>query len=241
MYDIEVKKGRTFRYDLWYGGEPPPTVTWERNGVILQPDDRVSMDVFAKRTVYCERNTVVTVVKADRAVDTGTYKIRLVCEGGTFEASGKVNVLDVPQKPRSLHPDEIRAEHVKLSWQPPEDDGGTPITKYQVRMIDLEGGDWITVEETESNCRATTVTGLRPGHLYQFEVYAINKEGFSLPIRTRDPIKAENPYSKFFKYKPFDKLHKTFYSKSPSERAPRPDHSGLRQQVGDPAVEAAHH
>ena len=43
------------------------------------------MEIFAKKTVYCERNTVVTVVKADRAVDTGTYKIRLVCEGGTFE------------------------------------------------------------------------------------------------------------------------------------------------------------
>ena len=51
----------------------------------LQPDERTSMEIFAKKTVYCERNTVVTVVKADRAVDTGTYKIRLVCEGGTFE------------------------------------------------------------------------------------------------------------------------------------------------------------
>ena len=30
MYDIEVRKGRTFRYDLWFGGEPPPTVFWER-------------------------------------------------------------------------------------------------------------------------------------------------------------------------------------------------------------------
>ena len=36
MYDIEIKKGRTFRYDLWYGGEPPPTVIWERNGIVLQ-------------------------------------------------------------------------------------------------------------------------------------------------------------------------------------------------------------
>lgn len=129
MYDIEIKKGRTFRYDLWYGGEPPPNVIWERNGIVLQglrvrklgktrrdskstsahssisfvlipppklrtlfrrsmpvkPDERTSMEIFAKKTVYCERNTVVTVVKADRAVDTGTYKIRLVCEGGTFE------------------------------------------------------------------------------------------------------------------------------------------------------------
>jgi len=41
---------------------------------------------------------------------------------------------------------------------------------------------------------SATVKGLRPGHLYQFEVYAINKEGLSAPAKTRDPIKAENPY-----------------------------------------------
>jgi hypothetical protein len=37
---------------------------------------------------------------------------------------------------------------------------------------------------------------LKPGHLYQFEVYAINKEGQSEPVCTGDPILAENPYSK---------------------------------------------
>ena len=57
----------------------------------LKPDERTSMEIFAKKTVYCERNTVVTVVKADRAVDTGTYKIRLVCEGGTFEVQERQN------------------------------------------------------------------------------------------------------------------------------------------------------
>ena len=60
----------------------------------------------------------------------------MTCEAGTFEASANVNVLDVPLKPRSLVPDEVRAEHVKLSWQPPADDGGTPITNYIV-VLDL--------------------------------------------------------------------------------------------------------
>ena len=73
--------------------------------------------------------------KADRARDTGKYTIRLSCEAGTFEATGNVNVLDVPTKPRQLMPDEVRAEHVKLSWLPPEDDGGTPITSYLVRSV----------------------------------------------------------------------------------------------------------
>lgn len=47
-----------------------------------------------------------------------------------------------------------------------------------------------------TSCNATA-KGLKPGHLYQFEVYAINKEGQSEPICTGDPILAENPYSEF--------------------------------------------
>ena len=72
-------------------------------------------------------------LQADRARDTGRYTIKLVCEAGTFEASANVNVLDVPSKCRCMHVDEVRAEHVKLSWAVPEDDGGTPITSYLVR------------------------------------------------------------------------------------------------------------
>ena len=53
-------------------------------------------------------------------------------------------MLDVPTKPRMLMPDEVRAEHVKLSWQPPDDDGGTPITNYLVRYMDIDTGEWVS-------------------------------------------------------------------------------------------------
>ena len=42
---------------------------------------------------------------------------------------------------------------------------------------------------------STTVRNLKPGHLYRFEVYAINKEGESDPTQS-EPVKAEAPYSK---------------------------------------------
>ena len=44
------------------------------------------------------------IIQADRQLDSGKYTIRLTCEGGNFEASGFVNVLDVPAKPKSLIP-----------------------------------------------------------------------------------------------------------------------------------------
>ncbi len=46
-----------------------------------------------------------------------------------------------------------RAEHVVLGWAPPEDDGGCPITGYQVRMMDVEsgGGEFITVADVRKS------------------------------------------------------------------------------------------
>ena len=66
MYDIEIKKGQCFRYDIWFGGEPPPAVTWERkDGIINSETDpaRITLELMAKKKVYCERNTVLTVKK----------------------------------------------------------------------------------------------------------------------------------------------------------------------------------
>ena len=67
MYDIEIKKGQTFRYDIWFGGEPPPAVTWERHDGVINPDndDRIMLELFAKRSVYCQKNTVLTVKKVN--------------------------------------------------------------------------------------------------------------------------------------------------------------------------------
>ena len=86
----------------------------------------------------------------------------------------------------------MRAEYCKLSWETPEDDGGTPLSAYMVNMMDLSQNEWVTVAETKD--KSVEVKGLKPGHLYRFEVVALNKEGMSPPARLKDPVKAENPY-----------------------------------------------
>lgn len=59
--------------------------------------------------------------------------------------------------------------------------------------MDLEQNEWIPCAETAS--KSVEVKGLKPGHLYRFEVVAVNKEGESAPARTKDPVRAENPYA----------------------------------------------
>ena len=58
---------------------------------------------------------------------------------------------------------------VTLTWEAPEDDGGSAITDYEVR---IDGkGRWISIGSTETT---HTVTGLVNGQVYVFQVRAVN-------------------------------------------------------------------
>ena len=63
MYDMTLKKGRPIRYDLWFGGEPAPTVEWIREGRTIANDENTSIELYSKNTVYTERNTVLNIPK----------------------------------------------------------------------------------------------------------------------------------------------------------------------------------
>ena len=70
-----------------------------------------------------------------------------------------------------------------MSWEAPEDDGGSPIANYVVNMMDLTVNEWVIA--TESKDKSAEIKGLKPGHLYRFEVVAINKEGESPPAKLK--------------------------------------------------------
>ena len=74
--------------------------------------------------------------------------------------------------PRSFEP--TPGDHqVALYWIPPSDDGGSPVTGYEVRVD--RAGDWTSVGD--STTRRHTVTGLANGQTYTIEVRAVNAAG----------------------------------------------------------------
>ena len=76
-----------------------------------------------------------------------------------------------PGAPRNLRAVSGDGQAV-LSWNPPEDNGGAPITDYEYR-IDSKG-DWISIGSTETSY---TVSGLENGAEYLFQVRAVNEIG----------------------------------------------------------------
>ncbi len=74
MHDITLKKGRPIRYDIWFGGEPAPTVEWIREGRTLTNDKSTSIELYSRNAIYTNKNTVLSIPKADRYDPTGTCR-----------------------------------------------------------------------------------------------------------------------------------------------------------------------
>ena len=79
MHDITLKKGRPIRYDLWFGGEPAPSVEWIRDGRTLMSDPFTSIELYCKNTIYTERNTVLSIPKVRIWVRIGESRLSSRC------------------------------------------------------------------------------------------------------------------------------------------------------------------
>ena len=77
----------------------------------------------------------------------------------------------VPSAPRNLLAEGGDGQ-VKLTWEAPENDGGSEITDYQYRINGRN--PWISIGSTDTT---HTVTGLVNGTAYVFEVRAVNRIG----------------------------------------------------------------
>lgn len=184
---ITVRAGKPIKYDVDVRGEPPPTITWYQKDKELLSEGNVEI----KNVDY---NTKLSVVDSTRK-NTGLYKIRAVNQHGEDEAEVEVTVLSAPGKPKGpLKVEDVTKNGCKLKWEKPEDDGGKPITAYQVEKYDKDQKRWVPVGRTPGNETELDVKGLQEGHEYQFRVRAVNEEGESEPLTTEGSIIAKNPY-----------------------------------------------
>lgn len=55
---------------------------------------------------------------------------------------------DKPGQPVGpLKAEEVRADHIKVAWKKPKDNGGSEITGYVVEKMDMDSGQWIPAGE----------------------------------------------------------------------------------------------
>ena len=109
---------------------------------------------------------------------------------GPGEASSPSNVV-VPIRPPDP-PTNVKAiagdGQATVSWTPPVDDGGSPITQYVVMSTPGGLGATIPVPVT-----GATITGLANGTAYTFTIAALNAAGDSEASESSDPVTPVGP------------------------------------------------
>lgn len=193
MKNTTIKAGRNQKWVVDVSGEPAPTLTWIFKNETLIISDRVNIENI-------DYQTTLTVTGAIRK-DTGVYTLVAENSSGKDEATFEFMVLGKPDTPKGpLEVVDITKKSCKLKWKKPEDDGGCPITEYEVEKLDVSSGKWIRVcrVPAKDNLKEPEVeiTNLESDSEYKFRVTAVNKEGDSEPLTTTKSIIAKNPFGK---------------------------------------------
>ena len=83
-----------------------------------------------------------------------------------------------------------------LSWEPPDVDGGAPITGYLVERCDATrgGAGWATVGHLDASTFSFRATKLLEANRYHFRVTAENAVGTGQPIETTHAVEVKSPF-----------------------------------------------
>ena len=98
---------------------------------------------------------------------------------------------DPPKPPRNLRADDIDKTTATLTWEPPEFDGGSPVTGYIIEKFAFKR--WTKVNKKPVKDLSFHLTDLIENSEYEFRVLAQNEAGISKPSETVHFI-AKLPY-----------------------------------------------
>ena len=188
LEDLVVRAGQRICYNLPYQASPRPNVRWQVNGKNIKSDDtRVHMATYEKQILF--------EIPFSLRSDTGKYTITLENELGNASATANVTVLDRPSPPLGpLTVSNVKKDGCSLSWRPPIDDGGAPITHYLIEKMDTSRGAWAEAGIASAATCMVDVTKLVHMKEYFFRVKAVNSIGESDPLSTPNSIVAKNAF-----------------------------------------------
>ena len=155
----------------------------------------------ANNTVFCDPG-IGTLQTADDRVFTTTvtpwtdrvahsYTLRLMVAGGAVRSLAGSKPNEEPEEPLEVRVSPPGVEEpissmglgaspgngsVRLSWNRPSDNGGSPIIRYEYRYA-ATGEAWSEWENVGAGTRSVTVGNLINGREYVFEVRAVNALG----------------------------------------------------------------
>jgi len=100
--------------------------------------------------------------------------------------------LDPPGPPIDVSVEDLTKTSCTLTWEPPEFDGGSPITGYYIEKF--TGSRWIKVNKKPVKKCAYSMDDLIELSEYEFRVSAENEAGIGKPSESTGRIIAKDPF-----------------------------------------------
>ncbi|VDL91668.1 unnamed protein product [Schistocephalus solidus] len=187
---LEMAAGKSTVIEVPYSGSPAPSVNWSFNQGPLPIGPSPEKPMSTVDTVY--GLTSMQLRRVDGAA-TGTFLVQVCNDFGKDQLELTVNVLDRPQPVENLRAKLVQKEltTAEVSWKPPQNDGGAPITAYVVEKREASKRTWTPLPGGPISATIVTVSDLKPGLTYFFRVMAQNANGWSEPAETESPLRVE--------------------------------------------------
>lgn len=93
----------------------------------------------------------------------------------------------------------MNAKSFTLSWELPENDGGSKILDYIVEIKESSESEYRLLGNTNGNTPHIFVNNLQKNRSYSFKIYAKNEVGISEALKTDEDIVVSHRISKFLK------------------------------------------
>uniref|UniRef100_A0A8C4N8J0 Fibronectin type-III domain-containing protein n=1 Tax=Eptatretus burgeri TaxID=7764 RepID=A0A8C4N8J0_EPTBU len=171
---IIVRIGNNMNVEIPYKGKPRPSMQWTKDNLPIKETDRVRVKKMESRINFSIKNVnkkdggKYTLI-LDSGVSRKTFALTLITLGPPSKLKAPVNFA------------EIKSDSVIISWQAPEDDGGSEVTSYTVEKRESSQTQWKMV--SASVARTTfKVPNLLKGAEYSFRICAENRLGVSEPL-----------------------------------------------------------
>lgn len=183
---VTVRAGQIISLITRVKGRPDPEITWTKDARALARDKRTQMN---NNYPLCE----LIINDAVRS-DYGKYAIVAKNSSGQAQAAIVVNVLDTPGACQNIKVAYVTKKSCMVSWENPEDNGGTEITQYIIECRQPSQRGWTVVS---NDCTKRLIKApLTESCEYFFRVSAENKIGTGPPTETKTPVLAVDPIEK---------------------------------------------
>nr|XP_021333032.1 immunoglobulin-like and fibronectin type III domain-containing protein 1 [Danio rerio] len=175
---IVVKAGENASFKLPFSGKEPFKIQWFKG-------DEELLEGHGVRIEKSSAHSRVLLTKCQRK-DTGEIKIKVKNEFATMEAASKLIVLDRPSPPQGpVEIVESSLSAIEFKWRSPKDDGGCPVTNYNLERQQLGRNTWTKIGDIPGQ-PVYRDTNTERGRKYCYRIRAKNSEGLSDIMTTND-------------------------------------------------------